>query len=1724
MDFFNTDSIEGRKMMINDKNVEEAMGSKLIDHKLQALEFLNGKNALKHFGLLLAAANYPIKQVAEEAYRIILKMLPRKLDSQELNAHCLELLLTKIVPWVNDLATRFKPEDMGLSQEDFEITISLLNQQICECFDFFSVALDQDSLNEQVIGALKYQNYKIQISACQLVKHFYLSIEDKTLLELADLLDCLLANSTVGTKELKKHSLQAIMAIYRVFGERIDQVISRLNNPDLINQIKLGAAQLNLKEEKKLPLSRKSISQRQLLPSQSNVHQMSDKEPAKNMVKSRSSKLFTPAPVIPQNQIYNFDANDQKQASDVLLAFDDKWVKKVQIIKKEEILIEELTSLIHAVGSHPKLTYYPSVNKNFLLQLKNFLIDSNKKVASLAITALMLILRACARQVQDGFMLFYPELIEKLRSKSKQDNEVYECLIYLSSNVSLANFLRRVQKDFLEKSSVLRQNLIEILHILLTNKANYSEAELMKAGNVLTELKNFAESELTKDLSVQVRKSSEKLSSIIKQNFSEYLKKESQEVEQPQSETGARKSIAERKSVNFGSSDKITQERKSERGMAFSGAHLTESIMVPQRNQASLNPNLLPPMAPSHIQQSQFSSTIPSGRLASMRNKRKESLQERGSERSVGERQSNRSNSLAVRDESSRGIPGVSMITENTDFLTSLSLLEKQHYNRKDQINKGKLTTAFIYTASKALSDNDVDQLFVQVLRVKDDLGPSNLVSILKTIYEAMEYFPPSILRNVLPVILRFSEYNLKNNESPVAKRKASANIDDLVDSDLVLVIDYFLEFFGPMYFFEVFEETLYDKDFFQSVEAEPILSLFQGLLIKVPANLHPVSLVLSVIRGFIYFHGSPRIWNKLEELVYVVSNVYGKENFKYIKKDFEIVGLKERVVDIADWQLMTKFKNQDSLQKLGSMSFKEKMISAAQDVSLVVRNTLSSQIPKGDSQLMKDLMQICTRNFIYVIDEKDNARLMDYLVKHLADANLQIQKMALQLFVLHFNSAKTSFKFGPMFFTNFGSIMRSSNSDLRNLAINICFYVTKIESRIFKLVISDISEACEEAQEGLANLALKLMKADDRYLKSFELNSGLGSILHLLLSKKQTLREAGERLIEKLLTHFERKDFVAQINAHKIAFRKQLMEIVDDIIKRKQTGESTTSPPKSGPGNFQGGATKEFIIKNVNQITLEIAKCKSLKELKQYSENHLSPELLAELFDVNSKKVLAGISKIKEAFIENQMLAVKASIFIFKLMNLLIEAETKQNEISTQMAEVLIMLIKIRKNASMEFFKQEKWAFCEFLLALYKTKFDKKFIRKCSHLVLSLFHRPEDKESFVDLIEKCNPKLFLEHFSESKKQFGVDSNFAESNYFHQSMRQDNPRASNFSLGGDPIVKPTVRVINEMNEFADEAINQEDFYEDDGIDPNLEEFHNAIGDESSIKYEPYESPGKDQQEIPDLILKDEKNNDRKGLMSSSSSGDKEVQPQLQHTFDNRSSPVFTIPASENRNQDALDSPVFGASCRKEPERTSLLKQKSFNLNPLHVNEFDTQTRERKFSDLPPLASPAQGFGIGSNLNDKIKMAKKPALKTSASKADINIKKASTGDQHRSYDSAGVKKLHRESSKASLSRNSNMMSLGASIQFELVTFEDAIRVLSENIGSHVAEAIVILRDIVDEIDSHQVQSLIPALNNYLEMSIPPDRVMGNILDLLIEVFKNEDLEQINFRDLIRNVGC
>jgi hypothetical protein len=433
--------------------------------------------------------------------------------------------------------------------------------------------------------------------------------------------------------------------------------------------------------------------------------------------------------------------------------------------------------------------------------------------------------------------------------------------------------------------------------------------------------------------------------------------------------------------------------------------------------------------------------------------------------------------------------------------------------------------------------------------------------------------------------------------------------------------------------------------------------------------------------------------------------------------------------------------------------------------------------------------------------------------------------------------------------------------------------------------------------------------------------------------------------------------------------------------------------------------------------MTTDIAKCKSIKEMRVIAEKHLVPEIYAPLFDVNTKNVLAAVAHIKEAIVENQSKAVKSFIFIFKLMKLLIEAETKLNQTSEAMADVLTTLAMIRKNTNMDIFKEEKWALCEFLLVIHKTKFDKKYIARNAKLVLSLFNTPEAKEDFIKLVEKCNEKLYQEYLTKVSR---ADPMLAES---------INPRAS-FAFKssverGPSISKSVKRDMREATYQPDESrefsnpIVDDDEGEEEEADPNFVNMQQAMADQSSIKYDHFESPGKDHIEIPELVFPPKNIKFGKGLASVSSSSGEGAKNQ---DTDRRASPQFVTHADPEEG-DQFDSPVFGKSA-KDFETMSQHKGKGNFLLITQKAPDDDERRQRNSYGLPP-TSPDY-MKNAKLLTEQIRKTKQPVLKTSCSKAEFNIKKASTGDQHLSYDSPGHLRMAKSNTRLeTFSKNSSI---------------------------------------------------------------------------------------------------
>ena len=89
-------------------------------------------------------------------------------------------------------------------------------------------------------------------------------------------------------------------------------------------------------------------------------------------------------------------------------------------------------------------------------------------------------------------------------------------MVWLCSNASLSSMLKRLLKDIMDKNSTLRMNLIEVMCTILSSKFNFDKNDIEKSVLlVVYDLKRIIETDLSKDQSIQVRRSSDKLSAVI---------------------------------------------------------------------------------------------------------------------------------------------------------------------------------------------------------------------------------------------------------------------------------------------------------------------------------------------------------------------------------------------------------------------------------------------------------------------------------------------------------------------------------------------------------------------------------------------------------------------------------------------------------------------------------------------------------------------------------------------------------------------------------------------------------------------------------------------------------------------------------------------------------------------------------------------------------------------------------------------------------------------------------------------------------------------------------------------------------------------------------------------------------------------------------------------------------------------------------------------------------
>ena len=1432
MEFFDTDLIEGRKKVeVSDDNIEEVFESKKAGGKLAVLEFLNTlQTSSRHFSYILKGCKYAIREVFQEYFKVFLQWFPYSNPDEALDEVSFEVLLVRIIPWVNQIALKVSS---SLDQDDNPEARELekYNSRICTCIDVVAdQRLPHASINKIVKNVLKNPNPLIQIAGCQAVKHFYLAVEDKLILELHSIFEVLITNNSIGSsKDLKRYSLECMMAIYRVFGENVMSFLENLNSPEKLEAIKAGAALLELKVPEKP--AKKQASQRNaakaLQQPGSNQLTLSAHNSTKSLrppvsKKEKEGTREAPDAEDSQQELNNaidFDEGIDQPASDLLASYDDKWVKRLQIMTKENAILEELTDLLQKVETHARLLFYPDVNMGFMKHLKNLLINPGKKIVQITIYILRALFKATTRVLgKEVFGIFYEELIVKLKSKSKEDHPIIEALLYLSSNVALPSFLRRVEKGFQEKSSNLRYNLITLVNNLLTNKQNYDSTEAKSAANALLAIVRLAENELSKDSNPGVRKYAEQMATIIDSKFRDELSSVQQESVQDRTSNDA----VGRRSAGFGSrktqvpvsSEKAPADRPSERpaSRTFGNGSVLESIMNFGR------PGGLTPK-PTQLTILPMNPTV---KLSNLRDMKKESnLVRQEHQVSSLKEQSGRLSFKSSGNllDASRSVKPATLydIESIQGFEQAILALEKQPFDRKDQLNKTKLAEVFHGLIAKAASPPDVDRIAHQLARVKDDIDAHNLVSVLFNMHQTHNYFPSTLLSDFLPSVFKAPESHTRPSVSPVFKSMVMpAGSGD--SKDLGALIDSFVAYFGPFYFFTVFEETLYRKEFFGSKEAELLVTVFQSLLVKIPMELHPVYLVLSVLRGFIYFHSCQRVASMLAEVKYIMATCYGRHNFLYIKREFDMANIRaETVIEIAQWTTITEYKNQPAMKKLSETSFKDKIISQMKDLTLDVKAFLSSP-SKNEPLAIKELLQQFTRNFVYQLEERENTQLLDFLAEKMLDSNMQVQKLAVQALILHVNSAwKVTFKFSQKFLSNMVAAFRHKNNEIRSLALRTSFYVAKnIDPKVFRLLQQGLSDPSDDVKCEVLEIVINLMETKAAFVRMFELQSGFHVLVSMITSKKQKVREESEKVLRLLLTHYERNDFNQYVNMYQGSIKKILEQSFAKILEgHRDLAQPAPEDLEGAPGRLHEA---RFVIKRVAEIGEEVAKCKDIKGMKRFAQKHLAPELCAGLVDdVNVKKVLESVALLSEGLSQNQVLAVRSFVFVVKLLNLLIEAETKRNEISRAMFQVVASQIKMRKNSHLVLAKEEKWVLVEFLRTVYFVKFEPKEIQSAIKLVLGLFPDPAQKAELAKRIQQCDQKLFQLYFS-NMREFSAASGTGGS---QRKGSSNAPREASKRAGAE----------EDLDDFAgQEAL-------DDEYDAQFLSLRDAMADQSSIKYE-----------------------------------------------------------------------------------------------------------------------------------------------------------------------------------------------------------------------------------------------------------------------------------------------
>lgn len=1326
MDYFDPEVIEETKIpTVTEHNIQTVISARNPKFKLAALEYLAHNFSPSTYKTIIDFARYPNPEVSQKAFQILLKTVSKIPTQTADNKDLLELFLWRVMPWVNEQAKMSVPPE---HLEEY-------NTQIQSALDALLPRVENSDLNELVLGAMNTPNYNVQIAGCQTAIHLYLMIPDKTRLSLADLLEVLLKNHMIGVKELKKNCLNVMGAVYKVFGDAVSEMFDRLGSQELVDSVKKRSELMKIREVQntKPPTAlKKSINAISVV---------------KTIVKSTSRTSIAPVSTgMDESFRVNFDQYLNEEGSSLMLAYDEKWVKKMQIIKVDDAVAEELQKVFDAFKDARRVLYYPEINKNSLLLLKNYLIHPNKKVVSLALSVLNKIAKSTARTLQDGFPLFYSEVIEKLKTKSKQEGEIIETLIYLSSNVSLANFLRRIQKDFNEKSSALRINLIEVVSALLNNKENYDPAERKKAGNVLLELKKFSETELSKDVSNAVRLVADKIPSAIDKHFNEEVLAALQEINAPKEETPIRKSLIPKPPLH---------------------STITESVITTPmatfipRTGTSIKP-VNPPIDPSI-------------RLSTLRKEKREELTNSNNKSmdkylSTSEWVTGDSRlSLGKPNRPSiQKLPGPSDITYDTSVEFDLELLGKLPPEKKDATYRSKLGETFKLVATKLKTADQFDILFDQLIRLKESLEALSIVHVLLAGFDKTQHFPNSVVRTFLPVMLsqprifieeykqqRRSSFRLDISEN----QRNSVRLDktERTPSSASELVDKLLEKFGPVFFFELFEQAMFDLALFSSADVDPLFSLFLSLLVKIPGDFHPVMIVLSLLRGFLYF-AHHTLSARLGELAFVMLHVYGKNNFKIFRKEFEVCGITEKVIDLGNWTPLTNLGDPETLNSYALVPFKDKILNDSTEVTAHFKALLGSVSVKSDNFVIKGFLDLCTRKYLYEVQEKESTRLLEYLAEKMGDGNSHVQRAALQIALLHSMSAKTVFKYPLAFYSAIAGLAKHKLADLRFLALRTIRYLAKSDLRFLRVLVYIMPETPEEFRIDSLKFALQIIEKDPKAIKAFEINLGFTAFASCVAAKREDLRNLGDQFFSHLLKLYEKRDFdtlIAKSTQSKPTIKKPLLDAIARVSKEDK---------------FMRVSEDYFPIMNMHQIPKDVTKCKNMKELELFANEHIAPDLKQLLYDFNAAKVVQGVNVLKQAIASSPQSAEESFIILAKILNLLLRAEGAPSQGALVMADTLHVLMQIRQNSRQQFYKHERWAVYEYLRACHSSQLPKELTTRAAKQAVSIMKHHNQLKEFYELVQSSDLTIYKKYLAPIRPLTG-DRDTSGDDFFEPNSR-----------------------------------------------------------------------------------------------------------------------------------------------------------------------------------------------------------------------------------------------------------------------------------------------------------------------------------------------------------------